>query len=490
MRASTGSDAPRVEQPRAGTPDGRPEGEGRPSGDRPRASDVRGDGTAARPGSRTGVADGSPRGTDHRSALQSGSRGEPASRAGVDDAAVRQTADSPQSRREGDGPSPLDAAGLLPLAAVPGTDASPRADRTAHPEPVAGTDDDHATTRPDPQDTEQPRDCAIRSLELIRQATGSDVIEVPTREVGLDGVSQSEIEQAAGVPLRDVGNHNDIRDALMYETGPDGSLVLDSDGHPIERPDGVAALVVDIYGKTDEHNVGAHAYVLLKENGEVVVHDPTAGLRHDFPPRLPSSDYPVQVTRTILFDENGIPHQHEGVEVPEPALRNVDVGQRPPDAAGGPVEPASGSDGGARQPPGEPPRPASPGDPGGESSNNNRDNESGESPALEPDSISLADETKPFTVDIEGERIPLALEPDGENHWRAVPAEEGEPPARPEGSGEVEKKSPLRSAWERIRDKTYVRGYEGITPSTRLDRVRMAAGRRHCAMGSPTHRIC
>ncbi|WP_433661709.1 hypothetical protein ACQPW1_05780 [Nocardia sp. CA-128927] len=486
VRAHTGSDAPpRVEQPRtqtgleprAGAPDGRPAGEARPSADRPRTGEARGDGTAPRTSepSRTGVA-GTPRGANQQSALQSGSSGEHAPRARTteDGSTTQQAADAalptdgPQSRHEGDGPSPLDAAGLLPLAAVSGADAPPRADRTTtRPDPVVGGDDDHTAARPDPSDTEQPRDCAIRSLELIRQLTGSDVIDVPTREIGPDGVSQSEIERAANAPLRDVENHNEIRDALMYETRPDGSFVLDSDGNRIERPDGVAALVVDVYGKTDEHNVGAHAYVLLKENGEIVVHDPTAGLRHGFPPILPGGDYPVQVTRTILFDENGIPQQRGDADVPsrEPALRNVDVGQRPPGPDGDPVEPASGSDGGGKKPPAELPPLASPDDPGdGSTSKTNRDNDSGAPPVLEPDSVVLADDTHPLALDVDGEQVPLALHPDGEDRWRAVPADEAEPPARQEGSGEVEKKSPVRRAWERIRDRIYIRGYEGDNP--------------------------
>ncbi|WP_415842838.1 hypothetical protein, partial [Nocardia ninae] len=484
VRVQTGSDTPRVDQPRtqtgmeprAGAPDSRAAGEPRPVGDRPRAGDLRADGTdSGTESSRTGLADTAAHGTDRQSALQSESTGAqpPRIRAGVDGSApVRQTVDpesvvptdGPQPRDAGD-PSAVDAIGLLPLAAPAGAEASPRSDRTAHPETVARTDDHSAAAQPDPANTDHPRDCAVRSLELIRRITGSPVIEPPTGEVGPDGVSQDKIEQAAQAPLRDVADHNAIRDALMYETRPDGSLILDSDGNPIERPDGVAALVVDVYGKTDEHNVGAHAYVLVKENGEIVVHDPASGLRHPFPPILPGSDYPVQLTRTILFDENGIPQQRDDAEVPsrEPALRNVDVGQRPPEPDGEPVEPASGSNGGARKPPIEPP--ASPGDPGDDSSSKPKhDNDSGGPPVLEPDSVVLADDAHPLTLDINGEPVPLALHPDGEDRWRAVPADEGDSPAQREGSGEVEKKSRVRNAWERFRDRTYVRGYQGDNP--------------------------
>ncbi|WP_433577966.1 hypothetical protein [Nocardia brasiliensis] len=480
VRPHTGADAPRIEQPRtgaesrAGAPDGRATGEARTP---PRAGDVRGESTGGEP-RRSGLADGSARGNDHRSGLQSGSSGEsvPRGHAAADGStSVRQPADGaiPVSENQlparADSGGPLDVAGVLPLAAAAGAEATPtpRPERAASPDSGQRAVDEPDAPRPERPETEHPRDCAIRSLELIRDLTGSAVIEVPTREIGLDGVSQSEIEHAAGAPLRDVENHNVIRDALLYETGPDGSVLRDADGNPIERPDGVAALVVDVYGKVDEHNVGAHAYVLVKEDGAIVVRDLTAGLEHGFPPILPDGDHPVALIRTILFDENGIPQQHNesGASPRDSALHAVDVGERPPVPGSDPAEPASNSNGGGKKPPSELPPPASPDDPGEHAKpNSNRDNDSDDSPVLEPDEIVLADDTRPHTVDIDGEQVPLALRPDGEDRWRAVPAADGEVPARRENSSEVEKKSAVRRAWERFRDRTHVRGYEGDNP--------------------------
>ncbi|WP_280432695.1 hypothetical protein [Nocardia brasiliensis] len=477
VRPHTGADAPRVEQPRtgveprAGAADGRASGESRASTDRPRAGEVRGESTGGE--RRSGLADGSARGNDHRSGVQSGSSGEPVPRGHAvadgstpvrqqTDGAVPVSENAPLARA--DSGDPLDAAGLLPLAAAAGAETAPtpRADRAAPTDTGRHVADEPAASRPE-QPAAEHRDCAVRSLELIREITGSPVIEVPTREIGLDGVSQPEIERAAGAPLRDVENHNVIRDALLYETGPDGSVLRDADGNPIERPDGVAALVVDVYGTVDEHNVGAHAYVLIKENGTIVVRDLTAGLEHDFPPILPDGDHPVALIRTILFDENGIPQQHGAPTASE--LHAVDVGDRPPAPDSDPVEPASSSNGGGKKPPSELPPPASPDDPGEQAKPNaHRDNDSDDSPVLEPDEIVLADDARPHTVDIDGEQVPLALRPDGEDRWRAVPAADGAAPARRESSGEVEQKSAVRRAWERFRDRTHVRGYEGDNP--------------------------
>ncbi|WP_280453954.1 hypothetical protein, partial [Nocardia brasiliensis] len=478
VRPHTGADGPRVEQPRtgaeprAGAADGRASGESRASTDRPRAGEVRGESTGGE--RRSGLADGSARGNDHRSGVQSGSSGEPVPRGHAvadgstpvrqqTDGAVPVSENAPLARA--DSGDPLDTAGLLPLAAAAGaeTASTPRADRAAPTDTGRHVADEPAASRPEQPAAEHPRDCAVRSLELIREITGSPVIEVPTREIGLDGVSQPEIERAAGAPLRDVENHNVIRDALLYETGPDGSVLRDADGNPIERPDGVAALVVDVYGTVDEHNVGAHAYVLVKENGTIVVRDLTAGLEHDFPPILPDGDHPVALIRTILFDENGIPQQHGAPTASE--LHAVDVGDRPPAPDSDPVEPASSSSGGGKKPPSELPPPASPDDPGEQAKPNaHRDNDSDDSPVLEPDEIVLADDARPHTVDIDGEQVPLALRPDGEDRWRAVPAADGAAPARRESSSEVEQKSAVRRAWERFRDRTHVRGYEGDNP--------------------------
>ncbi|WP_043682577.1 hypothetical protein, partial [Nocardia vulneris] len=483
VRPHAGADASRVEQPRtgaeprAGTPDSRVSGEARTSTDRPRAADVRGESTGGEQ-RRSGLADGSARGNDHRTGLQSGSSGEsvpPGHAVAYGSIPARQQTDGAVPVSESEPParadrgSPLDVAGVLPLAAAAGaeTGPTPRADRPVPTDTGRRTIDEPDASSPDLSETEHPRDCAIRSLELIRDLTGSAVIEVPTREIGLDGVSQSEIEHAAGVPLRDVENHNVIRDALLYETGPDGSVLRDADGNPIERPDGVAALVVDVYGTVDEHNVGAHAYVLVKENGTVVVRDLTAGLAHGFPPILPDGDHPVALIRTILFDENGIPQQHgESDTVPTASeLHTVDVGDRPPAPDGDPVEPASSSNGGGKKPPSELPPPAAPDDPGEHAKpNSHRDNDSDDAPVLEPDEIVLADDFRPHTVEIDGEQVPLALRPDGEDRWRAVPAADGEVPARRENSSEFEKTSAVRRAWERFRDRTHVRGYEGDNP--------------------------
>ncbi|QIS01696.1 hypothetical protein F5X71_04665 [Nocardia brasiliensis] len=187
------------------------------------------------------------------------------------------------------------------------------------------------------------------------------------------------------------------------------------------------------------------------------------GPDHGFPPVLPDGDYPVQLTRTILFDENGIPRQYRETDPPPRAseLHDVDVGRRPPEPDGAPDEPASGSGGAGNKPPGEPPLPASADEPD-DHSNAKRDTDSDAS--LEPDEIVRADETRPLTIDIEGEQVRLALRPDGEDRWRAAPATEGAEPARRDRPEEGERKSAVRRAWERFRDRIHVRGYVGDNP--------------------------
>lgn len=129
--------------------------------------------------------------------------------------------------------------------------------------------------------------CAELSLRLIKALTGSSVIRLPSEAAGLDGMTAAELQDAAGGRLRPVSGHEEIDRALL------------------DMPEGSSALVVDAYSRpVDEHGVGAHAYVLRREENGVVVYDAGAGTVRGFPPRLPSD---IGSTHMILFDDRGVP---------------------------------------------------------------------------------------------------------------------------------------------------------------------------------------
>ncbi|WP_280498821.1 toxin glutamine deamidase domain-containing protein, partial [Nocardia cyriacigeorgica] len=148
--------------------------------------------------------------------------------------------------------------------------------------------------------------CAELALRLIRELTGSRAITPPVHPVGPEGMSAGEVEAAAGGRLRPFDGHDAIADQLDV-LGP-----------------GSAALVVDDYsGPTNRYRVGAHAYVLVNENGTIMVRDPGAGRVEGFPPTLPRE---VRGTYGIVYDAAGNPLHP--IEETVPAAAGLDADRR------------------------------------------------------------------------------------------------------------------------------------------------------------------
>ncbi|MEV0033987.1 hypothetical protein, partial [Nocardia sp. NPDC050793] len=126
--------------------------------------------------------------------------------------------------------------------------------------------------------------CAELALRLIKRLTGSTVIELADRAVGLDGMSRAQVQEAAGGQLRDYADHDAIRRAI---------------------PEGGWALVIDEYaGPLDEFGVGAHAYTLGPGPDGLLVRDPGTGEERGFPPSVPRE---LRSTHAIVFDAQGNP---------------------------------------------------------------------------------------------------------------------------------------------------------------------------------------
>ncbi|MGW4355826.1 hypothetical protein ACWELJ_27435, partial [Nocardia sp. NPDC004582] len=137
--------------------------------------------------------------------------------------------------------------------------------------------------------------CGELALRLLREITGNESVRPPTRRVGPEGMSLEELVSGAGGKLQDFPKHPDRPDR------PSGHDAIA--GRLLKLGDGASALVVDRYaGSVDEHGVGAHAYVMVNEGGEIVVKDPAAGLEHGFPPQVPKETAGVHA---ILFDADG-----------------------------------------------------------------------------------------------------------------------------------------------------------------------------------------
>ncbi|WP_040804471.1 WXG100-like domain-containing protein [Nocardia concava] len=167
-----------------------------------------------------------------------------------------------------------------------------RGDGTAeHPgtldEPTDTTAAHHDSEDPAPK--EEPRgNCGVMSLERLRELTGNDSIQVPEHEIGPEGITAKQLVAAAGGKLLTFEGHDAIAARLL------------------ELGSGSAALVVDHYaGPVDEHGVGAHAYLLVNEGGEIVVKDPAAGREHGYPPIVPVE---TKGTHAILFKADGTAH--------------------------------------------------------------------------------------------------------------------------------------------------------------------------------------
>ncbi|WP_369640697.1 ADP-ribosyltransferase, partial [Nocardia sp. JMUB6875] len=158
---------------------------------------------------------------------------------------------------------------------------------------------DEESAKPGRDDPETVRErnrgrCGELALRLLRQITGNESIHPPQRRIGPEGMRLEELVAGAGGKLQDFpdrpgkpSGHDAIAERLR------------------KLGDGASALVVDRYaGPVDEHGVGAHAYLLVNEGGEIVVKDPAAGLEHGFPPQVPRETKGVHA---ILFDSDGKP---------------------------------------------------------------------------------------------------------------------------------------------------------------------------------------
>ncbi len=194
-------------------------------------------------------------------------------------------------------PPPVDAGSHPNHRSGPRTDATrpdtdtPRADQTTR-------------THEDPPrvDPANRGECAPMALDQISRDTNSPVIRVPD-PVGPVGMSRSEVEAAAGAPLRDYTarpgepRHQPIADALLAR----GEV-------------GASALVVDEYaGPAGEYGVGAHAYVFTvrahPDGGRYVeVSDPSVGVIEGFPPSVPRE---LNRVSAVLYDSAGIPFRPE-----------------------------------------------------------------------------------------------------------------------------------------------------------------------------------
>ncbi|MGY2063086.1 toxin glutamine deamidase domain-containing protein, partial [Nocardia gipuzkoensis] len=125
--------------------------------------------------------------------------------------------------------------------------------------------------------------CAELTLrDLLRELGPESGIRLPDRLIGPEGMSRSELMAAAGGGLHEFGDH----EALVRRLRQLG--------------DGSRALVVDMYhGPRDAHGVGGHAYLLVNENGRIVVRDPALGFEHSDLSRLGRD---VRNVEAIVFE--------------------------------------------------------------------------------------------------------------------------------------------------------------------------------------------
>ncbi|MFI5777155.1 hypothetical protein [Nocardia sp. NPDC051570] len=130
--------------------------------------------------------------------------------------------------------------------------------------------------------------CGELSLrELLNRFGDESGIRLLERVVGAEGMTRGELIAAAGGRLHEFADHASVANRLR------------------ELGDGAAALVVDMYrGPADRHGVGGHAYLLVNEDGRIIVRDPATGAEHADPARL-SRD--VHSTEAVLFDREGHP---------------------------------------------------------------------------------------------------------------------------------------------------------------------------------------
>ncbi|MBO0854442.1 MAG: hypothetical protein J2P18_11810, partial [Nocardia sp.] len=186
-----------------------------------------------------------------------------------------------RSERTGHGPRPED----FPLPPVPAAYSGGDHVR-ATPAHESGTASSPVGEHPAVEEVSKRGRCAELALRLVKELTGSPVIEDLKRVVGLDGVTAEELQGAAGGRMLRVSGHDEIVRRLM------------------KLRDGACAIVVDSYhAGPDEHGVGAHAYVMVKEGDDIVVRDRSIDPADD-PVRLPTD---VRESHVILFDHTGRP---------------------------------------------------------------------------------------------------------------------------------------------------------------------------------------
>ncbi|MEU7766884.1 hypothetical protein AB0B25_17380, partial [Nocardia sp. NPDC049190] len=143
-------------------------------------------------------------------------------------------------------------------------------------------------------------DCGPETLAALRAWFGPDVdVRVP-RHVGLDGMSATEFQAAARGQLRAVDG--------------DGSVAAQIEG----MRSGAAMLVVEEYtGPVDAHGVGAHAYLVVNDNGVAKIRDRHGNLL-PFPP--PEGPRTVKGLYGIAYDHNGTPLHSLGEDRMPPVL--------------------------------------------------------------------------------------------------------------------------------------------------------------------------
>ncbi|WP_415842925.1 hypothetical protein, partial [Nocardia ninae] len=170
--------------------------------------------------------------------------------------------------------------GSAPPARHPGGDA-PRADGSPRPE---GDTDSGETPRPRGDDDLRGKCGLLSVVDLIRRF-GAENFRLPTRTIGVDGMTAGELVAAAGGSLREFRGADAIANRLM------------------SLGEGATALVVDVYsGPADRHGVGAHAYLMVHENGQIVIRDATlTGDEGGAPTR------DVSRSLAILFNGDGTP---------------------------------------------------------------------------------------------------------------------------------------------------------------------------------------
>ncbi|MCM6776076.1 alpha/beta hydrolase [Nocardia sp. CDC159] len=142
-------------------------------------------------------------------------------------------------------------------------------------------------TTPTEHIARQANDCGPRALLALVELTRSAVVRVPEQPTDAAGMSQRELEKAAGAPLHRFTDHQDIADQLLHH-GP-----------------GTTALVVDTYrGPTDAHGVGAHAYLITNRPDGIVVIDPSRN--HTAPLRAKAVEG-IGAVHAILYTADGTP---------------------------------------------------------------------------------------------------------------------------------------------------------------------------------------